>query len=569
MTLNGFFAPLCGILILMGKAFIFVMLILLPLSASAGEKSSSIVDFLKGYRSETRGQYDEAIEQYRAALRSDPDSVQLRAEIALLFLKKGEVAEAEKLLAEAMTINENDRNAMILLAGIYSARGEFLKAKAIYEKCIAANREDTEAYLFLGSLYMSEKRYDEAITVYEKIISYDEGNIMALYYLARLHGEIKSFDKAKQYYQTVIDLKPNFEPALLDMGTLFEIEGNFDKAIEYYRKVVTLDPLNKKVRSRIATIFVKKKQYNQAIYEFEKLSDLDREDVNLRVKIGLLHLEEERYDEAIREFNIALAANPKNDSVRYYLALSWRGKGDTKKAAQEFLKIDPKSEEFGSAIKSLAFLYIKSGTLDEGITTMQGYLDRIKDNPDIYMVVALLYEEKQDFKKAIELLGEAHKISAKNTDILYQMGMLYERLGDTDAALRYMDEVLQIDPDYANALNFVGYTWADKGINLPEAEEKIKKALDQKPDDAYIRDSIGWVYYKKGEYAKALNELLRAFQSLPDDPTIAEHLGDVYSALNEYVKAIEYFDKALGLEKKEDKKKQIEEKKKALEERIK
>ncbi len=180
------------------------------------------------------------------------------------------------------------------------------------------------------------------------------------------------------------------------------------------------------------------------------------------------------------------------------------------------------------------------------------------------MMLALLYEEKQDYRKAIDLLKEAHQVSAKNVDILYQIGMLYERLGETDTALRYMDEVLQVDPEYANALNFVGYTWADRGINLPEAEEKIRKALNKKPDDAYIRDSIGWVYYKKGEYAKALTELLRAFQSLPDDPTIADHLGDVYAALEEYSKAIEYFNKALGLEKKEDKKRQIEEKRKSL-----
>ena len=564
------FSSYCMVsLVLMRKVLIFVLLTLLPLPILAEEKSSSIVDFFKGYHSEVRGQYDEAMEQYRSALRRDPGSVELRAEIALLFLKKGDVSEAEKLLTEALTMSENNRNIMILLAGIHSAKGEFQKAKVIYEKCIAMNQEDTEAYLFLGSLYMSEKRYDDAITVYEKIINYDDDNIMALYYLARLYAETKSYDKAKEYYQKAISLKTNFEPALLDMGTLYEVEGDFDKAIEYYQKIITFDPLNKKARSRIATIFVKKKQYNRAIHEFEKLSDLDREDVNLRVKIGLLHLEEERYDEAIREFNIALASKPKNDSVRYYLAMAWRGKGDTKRAAEEFLKIDPKSEEFGGAIKSLAFLYMKSGDLDGGITTMQGYLDRIKDSPDIYMMLALLYEEKQDYRKAIELLKEARQISPQNVDILYQTGMLHERLGETDAALSYMEEVLKIDSEYANALNFIGYTWADRGINLPEAEEKVKKALGKKPDDAYIRDSIGWVYFKKGEYTKALTELLRAFQSLPDDPTIAEHLGDVYTALKEYAKAIEYFNKALGLEKKEDKKRQIEEKKKVLEERMK
>ena len=80
---------------------------------------------------------------------------------------------------------------------------------------------------------------------------------------------------------------------------------------------------------------MKKKEYNRAIHEFEKLSDIDREDLSLRVKIGLLHLEEERFDEAIREFNIVLASNPGNNPVRFYLALAWKGKGDTKRTIEE------------------------------------------------------------------------------------------------------------------------------------------------------------------------------------------------------------------------------------------
>lgn len=565
----GFTGSRVVISVAMIRLIPFVLVIFLALPAVAGEISSPVVNFLKGYRAEIRGKYDEALDLYRAALRLDPGSVQLRAEIALLFIKKGDVAEAEKILTEALSIRENDRDVMVLLASIYGARGEFEKAKAIYEKCLAANGEDTEAYLYLGSLYMSEKKYDEAIQTYEKIIGYDEDNIMALYYLARLHAEKKSYDTARDYYLKVIDLRPNFEPALIDLGTLYEVEGDFDKAIEYYQRIVSFDPSNKKARSRIATIFVKKKQYNRAIHEFEKLSDLDREDVTIRVKIGLLHLEEERYDEAIREFNIALAANSQNNAVRYYLAMAWRGKGDTKRATEEFLKIDPKSEEFSGAIKSLVFLHIKSGSVDDGITIVKGYLEKIKDNPDIYMMLALLYEEKQEFAKAIALLADADRISPGNVEILYQLGMLHEREGKTDRALAYMEEVLKIDKDYANALNFIGYTWADQNINLPEAEGMIRRALDQKPDDPYIRDSLGWVYYRKGEFEKALAEMLRAFQALPDDPTIAEHLGDVYVALGQFGKALEYFNKALGLEKKEDKKKQIELKKKITEEKMK
>jgi tetratricopeptide (TPR) repeat protein len=182
-------------------------------------------------------------------------------------------------------------------------------------------------------------------------------------------------------------------------------------------------------------------------------------------------------------------------------------------------------------------------------------------------MLSMLYEEKMDYKSGIEVLEKAKVLSPENVDLLYQIGILYEKNGDTERALQHMEDVLSIDPEYANALNFIGYTWAEKGINLDKAEEMIKKALMKRPDDGYIIDSIGWVYYKKGDYVNALTEILRAHQSLPDDPTIAEHLGDVYVSLKEYDKAIDYFEKSIKLEKKEDKKKILEMKIKSLEEK--
>ena len=92
----------------------------------------------------------------------------------------------------------------------------------------------------------------------------------------------------------------------------------------------------------------------------------------------------------------------------------------------------------------------------------------------------------------------------------------------------------------------------------------IKKALSKKPDDAYILDSLGWVYYKKGNYLNALTEILEANQLLPDDPTIAEHVGDVYVAMKEYHKAFTYYEKSIQLEKDGKKKKIIEDKIKTL-----
>ena len=196
-------------------------------------------------------------------------------------------------------------------------------------------------------------------------------------------------------------------------------------------------------------------------------------------------------------------------------------------------------------------------------------LARKKDDLDLYILLSTLYEEKGEYVKGIDTLEEARVLFPANVDITYQIGMLYEKAGNTERALYYMDQVLKVDPEYAHALNFIGYTWAEKGINLDKAEEMIKKALKKRPEDGYILDSIGWVYFKKGDYKMALVEILKAYQALPDDPTIAEHLGDVYLKMGEYRKALDSFEQSDKLEKKEDKKKLLEQKIKGVQEKIK
>ena len=236
------------------------------------------------------------------------------------------------------------------------------------------------------------------------------------------------------------------------------------------------------------------------------------------------------------------------------------------KALEEFLKIDPKSEDFLTALKQIAFIHIKAASIDEGIKTIQKYLPVAQQKEELYILLSMLYEEKMDYAKGIEALEEARKIEPKNVEVLYQIGMLYEKKGESEKALILMEDVLKIDPEYPNALNFIGYSWAEKGIKLNEAETMIKKALSKKPDDAYILDSLGWVYYKKGNYRNALTEILEANQLLPDDPTIAEHVGDVYAAMKEYHKAFAYYEKSIQLEKDGKKKKIIEDKIKTLKE---
>ena len=114
-----------------------------------------------------------------------------------------------------------------------------------------------------------------------------------------------------------------------------------------------------------------------------------------------------------------------------------------------------------------------------------------------------------------------------------------------------MRTVISLDPKHANALNYLGYTYADLGQNLDEAERLIKEALKYKPDDGYITDSLGWVYYKKGEFDKALKYLKKAIELVPDDPIMLEHMGDAYLKLDDKPNALKFYLKSLKFKDKD------------------
>jgi Zn-dependent protease with chaperone function len=127
------------------------------------------------------------------------------------------------------------------------------------------------------------------------------------------------------------------------------------------------------------------------------------------------------------------------------------------------------------------------------------------------------------------------------------LAKFYYKTGKEAKAFSVYEKILELKPDHAEALNYVGYTYAEKGIHLDEAQDMIQKALRLKPDSGAITDSLGWVYFKKGKYDEALYYLEKAHSLLPGDPVVNEHLGDVMFIKKDYSKAIEIYKRTLNL----------------------
>jgi Flp pilus assembly protein TadD len=165
---------------------------------------------------------------------------------------------------------------------------------------------------------------------------------------------------------------------------------------------------------------------------------------------------------------------------------------------------------------------------------------------ELMIILAGQLEGAKRYEEALAVATEATGKAPENPAAWFALGVIQDKLGKLDQVIAAMEKVIALDPKNATALNYLGYTFADRNMRLPEAEQLIRRALEIRPDDGYFLDSLAWVHFRRGDYKRAEEELLRALKFVPDDPVILEHLGDVLHAQGRDDEAAALFGKAIA-----------------------
>jgi len=181
---------------------------------------------------------------------------------------------------------------------------------------------------------------------------------------------------------------------------------------------------------------------------------------------------------------------------------------------------------------------------------------RFPGAPEFTYYLGLALREAKRPQQAVttfeEALNEAQSENERllNARFYFDYGATAEQAGLFDKAADLMRKSIVLDPaNAAEAYNFIGYMWADHNLHLDDAEDMVGRALQLDPNNGAYLDSLGWVYYRKGEYEDALRELLRAVENLKrDDPVVMEHIGDTYSKLNRIPQALDFWQRAIALD---------------------
>src|ERR1051325_1465590 len=169
------------------------------------------------------------------------------------------------------------------------------------------------------------------------------------------------------------------------------------------------------------------------------------------------------------------------------------------------------------------------------------------------------YSEALSSFESAEMVAKKSEPDRLTAQFYFQLGSAAERAKDIDKAVKYFRHALEMEPDFAEALNYLGYMWAERGENLDEARAMIDKAVKQEPKNAAFLDSMAWVLYKQKKAAEALPYMQKAIELTKEpDATLQDHLGDIFAAMKRMDEAREAWEKALKIEPKEEIKKKLE-----------
>ncbi len=295
-----------------------------------------------------------------------------------------------------------------------------------------------------------------------------------------------------------------------------------------------VDALDKKTHSAlthyiVAATYEKMGDIDKAIAEYQQALKIDYKNAVIHVSLGAAYLKKHEFPRAVEELNLAVKLDPESVEPHAILALLY--------FSQE--KLTEAGKEYELALKKAAALE--------------------PQNVAIYKSLAAVYLQQKDYQAAENTYQLIIKLSPNDAETHFFLGNVYDLQQRWPETQRELQQAIAFKPDYHEALNYLGYLYVEKGLNLNDAERLIKRAVELEPENGAYIDSLGWLYYKQGKFKDAVRELERA-AALIDDPVVLDHLGDTYLKLRDMNKARASWEKSLQLDPAQDTvKKKIEE----------
>lgn len=486
---------------------------------------------------------DQAITEFEKIVSLEPKDVENHMILGQLYGIRHDEAKAEEQFKLARVIEPDSEDAVLNLARLYAENNDVAQAAKVIENVPMENRT-AKMEAALGAAYDQLKQPKQAIAAYQRALEQDPGNVRTINVLAQALLDNGQLDDALKQYKSLAEADPDDLGALIHISEIERRQGKYEDALATIRKAVQKDPDSLEAGYNEGLLLDVLGRYDEAVQVYQHMVDLTShangaytaaEKNNRGIfldRLGALYHEGNKTDLAIATYQKLIDLGGDN-ALRGY-----QGEVDTYRDAKMFDKAievarkavaaDPKNTDLKLM---LAGELADTSTPDQGITMAKSLLTNSDKDRVVWLTLAQMYTRLRRWKDAEEALNKAAALTTKQDDkvyLLFLRGALAERQKHDEAAEQFFHQVLDIDPNNAMTLNYLGYMLADKGTRLPEALKMIRKAVSLDPMNGAYLDSLGWAYFKLGQYELAEENLRQAAERDQTDPTVHDHLGDLY-----------------------------------------
>jgi tetratricopeptide (TPR) repeat protein len=506
-----------------------------------------------------QGRLEEAFAAYGRAHRKDPESAYLLRKLSEMSARRNRLDEAVEYAQQALALDPDDGDLRLFLGTLHRFRRDSAAADLVLRDP-AGDPISEEAALLLYNVHAESGHFGEAQEVAEWLVDRQPDSLEAVFALAQVLQRSGDAAGAEAALRRALEHHGDDLSIYHQIAALRREEHDREGEVAIYREVLLLHPDHRQTLARLAEALDDVGETEEAVEVLERM-EREHDDLVATMRLGYFDLRDGHYDEAAQRFERVLAQDPRQYEISYLLGVVHRRRGHDDEAIAVFESIPPGNSKYVDARTQIAGIHERRGEYREALEQVLAAREHQTARPlDLY--VASLRAKTGDFAGAVAFLEALLEQSPGDPEVLYNLGVLYGEQGEQQQALAYMRQVLDHNPDHAGALNYIGYTWAEQGERLDEAEEMVQRALQIRPDDGFITDSLGWIYYmrarpliERGDLVagrellqRSLLELHKAAEMTGGDPVISEHLGDVYLLLEDKQRALENYEEALAHE---------------------
>jgi tetratricopeptide (TPR) repeat protein len=498
-----------------------------------------------------------AIEQFAKVTQKDPSDVESWLSLGKLYKLSQNSVDAEKAYKQVLALDANNEDALTGLALVYSDLGDTVRATELLRK-VADKNPSMRTLEALSSAYEQMREYGLAADVLKKALDLrpDSPEIKRALATNLLLAD-KADDALKLFKELVAD-DPKDVGALLRISQIYRQKRDYAKAWETAKAARGIDPNNLEIRYNEVTLYEAEGKLSEAIAAMKEIiGPSPRRTVSpgergnriiLLERLGVLYRQNDQPKLAVDTFRQIAELDPDSAARASAQVIdTYRQARDLPKALEE---ADAGVKKFPNdrMLKVVrANVLAESGKYDQAISELKTLLDG-KSDREIQLTMAQVYDKQKNYAEMAKSVDAAEKLSESKEEkegIYFTRGAMLEKQKNFEGAEREFRKVIEVNPNNASALNYLGYMYADRNVKLTEAHQMITKALEIDPNNGAYLDSLGWVLYRMDKLPEAEQNLKLAIERTGKDPTVYDHLGDVQFKQGKVKEAITQWQQSL------------------------